>query len=398
MTALLTERIPVTVLTGFLGSGKTTLLNNLIRSPELSKALVIINEFGSIGLDHDLIAHSNEDDTIVEMSSGCLCCTIKGDLQRTLRDAPWRYAREGNCWFDRVIIETTGLADPAPILHTLMTDPALNTVYKIDAVVTTVDAATAMSTLDTQPESVKQVAVADRLILTKTDLVEESATGELIRRLAAINPATVPKIVIAGKIEPSAVLTGAGFNPDLKSGDVRGWLNAEAYADDHHHKHHHHSHTHDDDHVHDHSHDANRHDDRIRSVCLAIDEPLTAETFDNWLDLLVTFNGPNMLRIKGLINLLEFEAPVVVHGVQHIWHPPAFLDGWPSEDRRTRIVFITRDIGEAEIRNMLGFMTNKTKDARIEGLDISSDPSANDTSLGRGNVPEFGSFTLGSNY
>ena len=165
MTKITTDRIPITILTGFLGSGKTTLLNGLIRSPEMAKALVIINEFGSIGLDHDLIAFSNDDDTIVEMSSGCLCCTIKGELQTTLRDAPWRYARNGSCWFDRIVIETTGLADPAPILHTLMTDHQLNMLYRVDAIVTTVDAANAMATLDTQIECVKQIAVADRLIL-----------------------------------------------------------------------------------------------------------------------------------------------------------------------------------------------------------------------------------------
>ncbi|WP_443026719.1 CobW family GTP-binding protein [Sphingomonas sp. Leaf21] len=181
-------RIPVSVLTGFLGSGKTTVLNHLVRSPAMARALVIINEFGAVGLDHDLIARSN-DDLVVEMMGGCLCCTIRGDLSRTLRDAPWRFAREGRCWFDRVVIETTGLADPAPILHTLMTDPQLETLYRLDAVIATVDAAAGMATLDAQPEAVKQVAVADRLLLTKTDLADPVGQIVIRDRLAALNPA-----------------------------------------------------------------------------------------------------------------------------------------------------------------------------------------------------------------
>lgn len=360
----MTDRIPVTILTGFLGAGKTTLLNTLIRSEQMAKALVIINEFGSIGLDHDLVSHSNEDDTIVEMSSGCLCCTIKGDLQKTLRDAPWRYAREGKCWFDRIMIETTGLADPAPILHTLMSDPTLNARYCIEAVVTLVDAATAMATLDAQPESVKQIAVADRLILSKTDLIDENQTAAVLELLRQINPAVVPMITVLGEIEAERVFTGTRFNPDLKTSDVREWLKAEAYHNDHLHDHSHHAHNH---------HDVNRHSDRIRSVCLTIDEPLSAEVFDGWLDLLVTFSGVNVLRVKGIVNLVEFDGPVVVHGVQHIWHPPVFLKVWPSEDRRTRMVFITRDIDEKTIADMLGFVTNKAKGVNIIGMNVRYD-------------------------
>lgn len=362
---LVTERTPVTILTGFLGSGKTTLLNQLIKSPEMAKALVIINEFGSIGLDHDLIAHSNEDNTIVEMSSGCLCCTIKGDLQKTLRDAPWRFARDGVCWFERIIIETTGLADPAPILHTLMADDTLKALYRIDAIVTTVDAATAMATLTGQPESSKQVAVADRLILTKTDLVDQETQAAVLSRLKTINPVVTPIIAVAGQVDAASILTGASFNPDLKTSDVRDWLNEEAYRDVQPHDHHH---DHDHDHHHDHHHDVNRHDDRIRSVCISIDEPISAETFDGWLDLLVSFNGPNVLRVKGLVNLVEFDQPVVVHGVQHIWHPPVFLDAWPSADRRTRMVFITRDIDDKMIGDLLQFMLDRAKGAKVIGL------------------------------
>ena len=182
--------IPVTLLTGFLGAGKTTLLNRLIRQPELAKTLVIINEFGSIGIDHDLVAQSDEEDTIVEMASGCLCCTIKGDLQRTLRDAPWRFARDGRRWFDRIIIETTGLADPAPIIHTVMADKALSELYRLHNVITLVDGVNGDATLNDQPEAIKQVAVADALVLTKTDLAEAESLERLAERKDALKTLT----------------------------------------------------------------------------------------------------------------------------------------------------------------------------------------------------------------
>ncbi len=222
--------IPVTLLTGFLGSGKTTLLNRLISAPEMSKALVIINEFGSIGLDHDLIAHSNEDDTVVEMASGCLCCTIKGDLQKTLKEAPWRYSRGGERWFDRVIIETTGLADPAPIIHTIMADEKLIETYRLAEVITMVDGVNGAGTLDAQPEALKQAAVADTILISKTDIADADDVQALSSRLKQVNPAAT--IVAAlGSPNPAELLGGASFNPDLKSADVREWLDEEAYSD-----------------------------------------------------------------------------------------------------------------------------------------------------------------------
>jgi G3E family GTPase len=349
-------RIPVSVLTGFLGSGKTTVLNHLVRSADMARALVVINEFGAVGLDHDLVTRSNED-MVVEMIGGCLCCTIRGDLARTLRDAPWRFARHGQPWFDRVVIETTGLADPAPILHTLMTDPRLASLYRLDAVIATVDAATGMATLDSQAEAVKQAAVADRLLLTKTDLVGMGAQDRLRDRLATLNPAA-PVIPVTNGIVDAALLFGVGlYDPAAKSEDVRRWLADEAYEDGHHHHHHDHHH-----------HDVNRHDDGIRATCLTFDTPLDPVAFDRWLGLLTMFKGADLLRVKGIVNLAGFDAPVVVHGVQHIFHPPVELERWPSDDRRTRMVFITRGIDPEELRGTLALMTLGLNEVQLQGL------------------------------
>lgn len=353
--------IPVSVLTGFLGSGKTTLLNHLVRTPELRRALVIINEFGAVSLDHDLIARSNED-MVVEMMGGCLCCTIRGDLRATLRDAPWRFARDGRCWFDRVVIETTGLADPAPILHTLMTDPQLRTLYRLDGVVTTVDAVNGMATLDTQDEAIRQAAVADRIVLTKIDLFSADARREIETRLRTINPAAPILPVLQGLVEADRLFDAGLYNPATKGPDVQRWLNAEAYGDWH--AHHDHGHRHD----HDHAHDVNRHDDRIRATCLTFDEPLRAEAFERWIDILTSLKGQDILRVKGIVHLADHPKPIVIHGVQHLFHPPVELDDWPSDDRRTRLVFITRDITADQLRGTLSLMTIGLERFGLEGL------------------------------
>ena len=350
------RRLPISVLTGFLGSGKTTVLNHLIQQPALSRTLVLINEFGEIGLDHDLVTHS-KDDVVIEMASGCLCCTIRGDLAKTLREAPGRFARGGKLWFDRVIIETTGLADPAPILHTLMTDPAVVSRYRLDGVIATVDAVNGGDTLDRQIESVKQAAVADRLLITKTDLVDDDALRRLQDRLQALNPAAPQIIAENGIVDPAGLFDAGLYNPETKTLDVQRWLRAEAYAEPHEHDHgtagHGHTHQHN---------DVNRHDGRIKATCLTIDEPIHGEALNVWLEALLLLQGADFLRTKGIVNVDGLDGPVVIHGVQHIFHPPVILKEWPSEDRRSRIVFITRDIDESALRDTLKMLeTSKTR-------------------------------------
>ena len=342
--------IPVSVITGFLGSGKTTLLNRLLGHAEMRNTAVIINEFGEIGLDHILVRKLDED--VVLLNSGCLCCTVREDLVVSMRDLLRKRAKGEVPAFDRLVIETTGLADPAPILHTLMTDPVLGSRYRIDGIVTTVDAANAMSQLDAQYESVKQAAAADRIVLTKTDLIGSDAVAALTARLATINPAAPILPVLHGDVAPDRLLDAGLFDPKKKSPDVARWLREEAYAEagDHvHHDHHGHDHDHHDHDDHHHHLDVNRHDDRIRAFCLSIDAPIPWDPFVEWIDFLATTQGENLLRIKGILNVEGQERPLAVHGVQHIFHPPTLLPAWPDADRRSRLVFITRDIGRQPI-------------------------------------------------
>lgn len=351
---LASSLIPVTLLTGFLGSGKTTVLNHLVRQPELADALVIINEFGEMALDHMMVAHSTEN-LVMEMSSGCVCCSIRGDLVKTLRELTWRYSRNGQRWFQRVLIETTGLADPAPIIHTLMTHPQIAPKYRLDGIVATVDLAAGMNTLDQYKEAVKQVAVADALLLTKADLACDEQRSALLLRLDGINPAARRWELRNGKIAAPEVLNLGLFTAEGKSPDVARWLNEEAYAasPSHGHDHHHNSHDHPahelhartDDHgqAH-HHHDINRHDDQIRAFCFTLEQPVPEETLAEWLELLMSFVGSHILRVKGILNVEGNPQPVVLHGVQHIFHPPVTLPAWPSADRRSRLVFITHGV------------------------------------------------------
>ncbi len=363
---------PISLLTGFLGSGKTTVLNYLLRQPDLAHTAVVINEFGAIGLDHELVESSTEN--MVLLQSGCLCCTIRGDLVQTLHHLLDRREKGEVTPFDRVVIETTGLADPAPILHTLMTDGLLSHEFRLDGVITTVDATSGSSTLDKQVEAVKQAAVADRLLLTKTDLADPGTVHDLEARLREINPGAPIIRVHNGVVDPTRLLDAGLYNPATKSLDVQNWLKAEVYSepghhhghhhhghDHHHHGHdHHHDHHHDEHGHHDHHHDPNRHDDRISAVSYTIDDPIPAETFDKWLETLIMLRGPDILRLKGIVHVEGMPAPFVLHGVQHIFHPPILLRDWPSDDRRSRIVLIGRDLSDEFLKQSFDFLGSRT--------------------------------------
>ncbi len=338
------DMLPVSVITGFLGSGKSTVIRQLLGHPAMDEAAVIVNEFGEVGIDHALVAQSDED--IVLMSSGCLCCTIRGDLVNTLRELFDRRARGEVPAFERVLIETTGLADPAPILHTLMSDPVVLEHFRLDGVIATVDAVNGARTLDAHPESVKQAAVADRILLTKTDLAEPAATAAIRARLKALNPAAAIHLVQMGAITPAKLFNAGLYDPSTKTSDVRRWLGEQAYAEVA-------ARVAIEGHGHDHGHDVNRHNSEITAFCLYFDEPFDWDSLSYWLELLATYRGDDLLRVKGLFDVVDVDKPVVIHGVQHIFHPPATIDAWPDDDRRSRAVFITRNLDPATIERTL---------------------------------------------
>ena len=362
------EPIPLTVLTGFLGAGKTTLLNKLLKDLALAGTAVIINEFGEVGLDHLLVDYIG--DNMVLLQSGCLCCTMRGDLvdalERLLRDLD-----NGRVSFNRVLLETTGLADPAPVLHTMMSHPYLLLRYRLDGVVTVVDAVNGVATLDAHAEAIKQAAVADRLVLTKTDIAAAEQRDAIVARLHALNPAAPVLDAATGEAAP-AKLFGCGlYDPEKKIPDVKRWLAEEAYAGQGHAHHHH-----DGDHAHDHAHmDHNRHDDHIRSFVIATDRPVPAGTLEMFLDLLRATHGASLLRVKGIVNVAEMpDTPLVVHGVQHVFHPPARLERWPDEDRRTRIVFITRDLPERTVRELFDAFMGRVAPDRPDRAALTDNP------------------------
>jgi G3E family GTPase len=339
--------IPVSVLTGFLGAGKTTLLNRLLKDPDLSDAAVIINEFGDVAIDHLLVEQSS--DGVIQLSDGCLCCTVRGELVDTLADLVDRVQTGRIERLKRVVIETTGLADPAPVLQSIMGHPALVQAFRLDGVITAVDAVNGERTLDAHLEAVKQVAVADRLVLTKADLADDAALDRLRPRLGEINPgARILDARVPGEAGFSALFECGLYDPTTKTADVRRWLGEETSHAGHDHGHDHHDHH---EHV---------HDRRIRAFTLIHDHPVPYSTVEIFLDLLRATHGDNLLRMKGVIELQEDPGrPLVVHGVQKLLHPPARLPFWPDAVRGTRLVLITIDMPEDYVRRLFSAITNR---------------------------------------
>jgi G3E family GTPase len=327
--------IPVTVLTGFLGSGKTTILSRILRDPAFADTAVIVNEFGEVGLDHLLVEATDE--SIIDLSCGCICCTIRGDLMATLIDLYARREAGEIRRFKRVVVETTGLADPAPIIHTLMQEPLVFAHYRLAQVVTAVDAVNAMATLDRQPEAVKQAAVADALLVTKTDIKnDDDALAALESRLAEINPTAARSRCIDGAIAPDVLFSGGMYDPAGKSTDVENWLAQEAAVGHH-----------------DHDVDVNRHGDGIATYALHRDAPVSRGALAVFMQMLADQKGDDLLRLKGLVALTDDPCrPAVVHGVQHVIHPIRRLDAWPGGENGTSLVFIVRGIEKSWIEDL----------------------------------------------
>ena len=329
----LAGKIPVSLITGFLGSGKTTLISRLVRHPDMNRVAVVINEVGEIGIDHDLVSQSSENISL--LANGCICCSVRTDLQETLRDLFARRHAGEIFDFDRVIIETTGLADPAPVLQTLINDALIGARFRLDGLVALVDAVNGLGTLDTMPEAVKQVAVADRLFISKSDLASPDTLSTLQQRLADLNPLARQGTVVHGDLAPRELmdlgLTSARANDQTLrflgesiETPVTETDSAGRYLGDR----------------------PARHDPSLRTLSLRFQHPFSWSAFSNALDLLTQMRGPDLLRVKGIVNVDG--QPVIVQGVQHLFHPPVELDRWPSEDRDSRLVFITRHI-EAEV-------------------------------------------------
>jgi len=364
------DPIPMSLLTGFLGAGKTTLLNRLLKDPALANTAVIINEFGEVGLDHLLVDYI--DDNTVLLQSGCLCCTMRGDLidamEKLLRDLD-----NGRLKFSRVLLETTGLADPAPVLHTAMVHPYLVKRFRLDGVITVVDAVNGDRTLNEHVEAVKQVAMADRIVLSKTDLAKPAETQALIDRLKALNPAAAVLDAAQGEASADRLLHCGLYDPSRKIPDVRQWLAAEAHEAGHAHGHEHH-HGHDQHHGH-HHHDINRHDEHIGSFVLRTDKAIPAGALDMFFELLLATYGTQILRLKGIVKVAEHpDAPVVIHGVQHVLHPPGHLPAWPDADHTTRLVFITRDLPQRTVSDLFDAFIGVSKPDQPDRAALTDNP------------------------
>jgi G3E family GTPase len=370
-------RIPVTLVTGFLGSGKTTLINAALRSPELAKTAVVVNEFGEVGLDHKLFARSS--DSVVVLENGCLCCTVRSDLVGTLNSL-FHSRQAGEIpFFDNVVIETSGLAEPGPVLQAFLSEPTLDGLYRVASVLTLVDAVNWRSTAEEHDESVRQVALADKIRITKLDLVNgdrDEAEARLRRELRRINPSAEIGLVDWTSASVAKLLLSKGFDAADPKADPRPWLNVEAHLDSGHSHAEACDHDHDD---HDHSHHHHKHDapfnhlrgKAIESFVLTREAPLSRDELQFLLDGIGQNLGSGLLRVKGLVNIAEEPGrPAVIQGAQHLLHTMSWLDQWPDEDHRTRIVFITQGIARANLKDVIDLLdrvSSRTFKARTKG-------------------------------
>jgi G3E family GTPase len=327
---LLASKIPVTIITGFLGAGKTTLVSKLIQHPDMNRVAVVINELGEIGIDNDLVSMSSENISL--LSNGCICCSVRTDMQETMRELFAKRMVGEIPEFDRIIIETTGLADPAPILQTLLSDALFEAQFRLDGLVTLVDGFNGLMQIEQQMETCKQIAVADLILITKSDLLESSGKQALEHAIRSLNPQAPMLFVLNGEIEPKRLMN-LGLASSRSVEKTLGFLGSllesnnestDSYLGDF----------------------AKRHNQGIKTVSLRFQDPFSWEAASAALELLTNLRGSDMLRVKGIMNIDG--KPVVIQGVQHIFHPPVTLDKWPSDDHDTRIVFITKNI-EAEL-------------------------------------------------
>ena len=321
---------PVNVITGFLGSGKTTLLQRLLRSPRMARTAVLINEFGEIGLDHLLV--QRVDESVVLLQSGCICCSIRDDLAAALRGLLSRRERGEIPAFDRIVIETTGLADPGPILYTLLSEPVIRHHFRLGNVITTVDVMNAALHLSRNPEGIKQVAAADVLVLTKFDLAEPAQTAAVSEELARLNPSAKiydsaqESLAVDLLLDAMPTAVPARYRPLDRTANA---TSADKSAG------------------------LRLHTEAVSSMSVVLDRPVDWTAFGIWLSLLLNRHGDDVLRVKGILCVEGSDAPVFMNGVQHIVHPPQHLERWPTPDHRSRIVFITRNIDHAKLRHSL---------------------------------------------
>ena len=321
------ELTPVNVITGFLGSGKTTLLQRLLRSPELSNVAVLVNEFGEVGLDHDLLRAMAE--STVLLGNGCLCCAVRGDLEKALRELLSQRTRGDIPHFRRVVIETSGLADPSPIAYTLLSEQVLRHHFRLSGIITTVDGVNGAAQLSEFAEAAKQVAMADRVIVTKTDICEAESLGALRAQLRAFNGSA--QMVESSEIgaEIHRVLTDDIYDAEGRSREAKHWI-AEEVQDS-----------------------KPDHTAGISSFTVIFDRPLDWTAFGIWVSMLLHRHGADVLRLKGLLNVAGVPTPVLINGVQHIVHPPSHLERWPDLDRRSRLIFIVRGLQRERIQQSL---------------------------------------------